>query len=332
LILRNGFGRRLAVDRQTPRGVLTGTACLAISSVWVLYWMDPFYWQPSRDDEFKSKEIFAGRNFYGTISVDDRIHSSDASKNYRVFYSGNITHGIQLLDPAQSQRPLSYYSTESGAGETLEYAKSRQPNLKMALVGLGTGSLAAYGRAQDQIDFYEINPEVIRVANEHFSFIRECKAKTKIILGDGRLKMDEAPESYYDVILLDAFTGGSVPVHLLTAEAFAMYHRHLAPNGFIVVHITNSHLNLYPVVKQQALALGMGHQSKFIPSDLERFTRRCQYFTITNDQEFLAKHPNVYPPIRDENDNIIGRPEPDMKGIPVWTDHFSSINAIERNH
>ncbi|MEQ1829822.1 MAG: hypothetical protein ABL921_27920, partial [Pirellula sp.] len=141
---------------------------------------------------------------------------------------------------------------------------------------------------------------------------------------------DDAPEGHYDIILLDAFTGSSVPVHLLTQEAFAMYKRHLAPNGFIVAHITNQHINLYPIVKRQASVLGMGYQSKYNLADSDTFANRCHYFTITNDREFLDKYRSLYPPIMDENDQIIDRKEPDLEGVPLWTDNFSSINAIER--
>jgi spermidine synthase len=324
--------RTIEQSSQQLSATRTGSmiACLVLSTLWVGYFLDPFNWQPSTSEEFKTTELFAGRNFYGTISVDDKVHVTDSKQSHRIFYSGSVTHGLQLTDPKLRLTPLSYYGRESGAADAIEFAKSRQASLKIALVGLGTGSLAAYGREADFIDFYEINPEVIRVAQEYFSFIRECKSKTSIILGDGRLKMDQAPANHYDIILLDAFTGGSVPVHLLTKEAFAMYRRHLDPKGLIVVHITNRHLNLYPVVKQQAIALGLNYQSKFIPADLDNFIRRCHYFTMTSDDSFVAAYPSIYPPIFDENEHEIGRPEPDQEGIPIWTDHFSSINAIER--
>ncbi|MEQ1828165.1 MAG: hypothetical protein ABL921_19555, partial [Pirellula sp.] len=169
------------------RTVLAGI-CLCISLSWIGYFMDPFNWQPSRSKEFKSTELFAGRNFYGTISVYEKVHNDDLSQSHRIFYSGNVIHGIQLSDSKSRLRPVAYYGVESGAGDTIEYAKLRQPSLRLALVGLGIGSLAAYGRREDFIDFYEINPEVIRVAKEYFSFLSECKSTTKIILGDGRLK------------------------------------------------------------------------------------------------------------------------------------------------
>jgi hypothetical protein len=304
---------------------------LLASTLWIGFWMDPFEWQPSSSTEYTTKPIFAGRNFYGTIAVDDKVHNTNPSESYRVFYSGSVLHGIQLSDPSKHLRPVSYYAADSGAGETLEYLKRRQKSLRIAVVGLGTGSLAAYGREDDQIDFYEINPEVIRIAKEHFSFIRECKSKANLILGDGRLKMDETDEAIYDAILLDAFSGGSVPVHLLTQEAFAMYRRHLAPKGCIVIHITNSHLNLYPIVKLQAESLGIGYQSKYVSGDSENFTRRNQYFTMTDDPEYLAKFPSLYPPTLDENDQVIDRQEPKLGEATLWTDHFSSINAIERD-
>ena len=144
--------------------------------------------------------------------------------------------------------PAAYYSMGSGVEETVEYAKSRYPELRVAVIGLGIGTLATYARESDHYDFYEINPKVIRIANQWFDNVPRCKARTKeMILGDARLKLEQAADDVqYDIIALDAFSGDSVPVHLLTREAFAIYHRHLKPNGFIVIHITNRYLNFVP--------------------------------------------------------------------------------------
>lgn len=320
----------VTISRQTEkmqRPVALVTCCLLVS--WVGFWTDPFEWLEADGDEYKTEKLYQGRNFYGAISVEDQTHLTEPDRSYRGFYNGNVTHGFQLTSEGNQQLPVTYYGPNSGAGETIEYAKARQPSLRIAVVGLGAGSLAAYCRKEDHIDFYEINPEVIRVAETFFTFIKDCKATTNLILGDGRLKIEDSNSPPYDIILLDAFTGGSVPVHLLTQEAFEMYHRHLKPDGFIVAHITNSYLNLYPVVKLQAESLKMGYRSKYELFDRKTFVRRNQYMTITNDKKFLEQYPSVYPPVMNDKDEIIDRKEPNREGVRLWTDHYSSINQIE---
>jgi hypothetical protein len=248
-----------------------------------------------------------------------------------VFYSGNVTHGVQYLDPAKRRLPVSYYSEGSGVGETLRYAQGRQSSMRVAIIGLGAGTLATYARETDDYDFYEINPEAVQVANRWFDNVPNCRAKTKqVIVGDARLKLEQlADDVRYDVIVLDAFTGGSVPIHLLTREAFQIYQRHLKPDGFIAVHITNGYLNLYPVVRKQAEALGMGFRNKYLPSDLDRHIRHNHYVIVTNDREYLQRYPSVNRKYFDDNGVFIREEDPNLPGVPLWTDHFSSLNPIE---
>src|SRR5262249_17733266 len=147
----------------------------------------------------------------------------------RVYYSGQVLHGVQYMDPAKRRIPVSYYSEGSGVGETFAYARSRQPSLRVAAIGLGAGTLATYARPADHFDFYEINPDAVRIANYWFDNLSACLAQTKqVIVGDARLKMEQlSADVKYDIIVLDAFTGGSVPMHLLTREAFQIYRSHL---------------------------------------------------------------------------------------------------------
>lgn len=305
---------------------------LLVSAAWIGYWQDPFEWRSTGSGNYSEHTLVKQRNFYGTVSVEDRIHRSDAAKSYRGFYSGSVTHGMQLIAPELRNEPTAYYVKESGVYETFDYARRRQPALKMAIVGLGSGALALGARPEDEIDFYEINPQVVGLAKRYFTYLQDCPATVNIILGDGRLKLEKADPGHYDIIMLDAFTGGSVPVHLLTQEAFAMYRAKLKPDGFLLVHITNAYLNLYPVVKMHAQNLGMGYRSKFIPADRENLVWRNHYMTITNDETFLERYPTVYPPVYDKDENIIGTREPTIEGLRVWTDHFSSITPLERKN
>ena len=310
--------------------VAAALACLALGGT-VLFWEDPLDWRDGSSAEYTDTLLHQSRNFYGTVSVEERRYRQDPSESYRVFYSGSITHGVQYLDPAKRRLPIAYYSEGSGVGETLRYAQSRQASMRVAIIGLGAGTLATYAREADHYDFYEINPEAVRIASHWFDNVPSCRARTKqVIVGDARLKLEQLPDEVrYDVIVLDAFTGDSVPIHLLTREAFQIYRRHLKPDGFIAVHITNSYLNLYPVVRKQAEALAMGFRNKYQPGDLDRNIRRNHYFVITDDQEYLRRYPSLNRQYVDDNGVFIREEDPNLPGVPLWTDHFSSLNPIE---
>jgi len=203
------------------RAKLAASAACALLGGLVLFWEDPLDWRGSSGAEYTDIRLHQSRNFYGTVSVEERRYLKDPSESYRVFYSGRVTHGVQYLDPAKRRLPVSYYSEGSGAGETLLYAQARQPSLRVAIVGLGAGTLATYAREEDQYDFYEINPEAVQVASRWFDNVPGCRAGSKrVIVGDARLKLEQLPDEVrYDVIVLDAFSGGSVPIHLLTRPA-----------------------------------------------------------------------------------------------------------------
>jgi spermidine synthase len=312
------------------RQFLFGAAGLLAAGV-VCFWLDPFQWRPRSSPEFEEVYLHRSRNFYGAVAVKERIHRTDSSQSYRVFYSGQINHGVQFTHADKHGLAVAYYSIESGVGETLEYAKSKFPEIRVAIVGLGIGTLANYARESDHYDFYEINPEVIQIANQWFDNVPQCKARTKeTILGDARLKLEQAPgDVQYDVIVLDAFSGGSVPIHLLTREAFAIYRRHLKPNGFIVINITNGYLNLYPAVKRQAEHLGMRFRNKFQSAESSRLIRNNHYFIITDDAEYLALFPSVNRRYFEDSGSLIREVDPNISNVPLWTDHFSSINPIE---
>jgi spermidine synthase len=314
----------------TIKQFLISTGGLLLSG-FLCFGLDPFQWRQHSTPEYEEIYLHRGRNFYGTVAAKERIHRTDPSQSYRVFYSGQITHGIQFTQTDKRTLPVTYYSLESGVGETLEYAKLKYPKIRVAIVGLGIGTLATYAREPDHYDFYEINPEVVQVANQWFDNVSRCKANMKqTILGDARLKLEQASKDVqYDVIVLDAFSGGSLPIHLLTREAFAIYHSHLKPNGFIVINITNGYLNLYPVVKRQAEYLGMRFRNKFQPSDSSRLIRNNHYMIITEDSEYLSLFPSMNRRHFDDNGSLIREEDPNIPNVPIWTDHFSSINPIE---
>ena len=196
--------------------------------------------------------ILAVRNFYGALRVDEYI---DHHQKIRQLNHGTIVHGIQFLSPTLRHVPTTYYGWDSGIGLAWRVLAAAE-GLRMGVVGLGTGTLAGYGRGGDTLRFYEINPAVIKIAKTQFTFLADCSAHLDIVLGDARLSMASEPNQQFDLLVIDAFSGDAIPVHLLTREAFRIYWHHLKPNGVLAVHVSNHYLNLAPVVKLAAGEVG----------------------------------------------------------------------------
>jgi len=193
------------------------------------------------------------RNFYGLTRV---VREGQGTPDDRlVLYSGDMTHGLQYLDPELRQRPTTWYGEEGGVGTAFGALRSRHP-WTVGAVGLGAGTIAAYGRPGDRFRFYEINPEVVRAARTHFSYLADAKAQIDVVLGDARLSLEREPPQGFDLLVLDAFSSDSIPVHLLTREAFDAYARHMKPDGLIAVHLTNLDFDFVPVVRRQGKHLG----------------------------------------------------------------------------
>ncbi len=190
------------------------------------------------------------RNFYGVLTVENYEPESAVLLRH-----GRITHGLQFRRSPST--PSTYYGYRSGAGRAIALLRERREQggrgLKIGLVGLGTGTLATYAKSNDEIVFYEINSDVIEIANEHFSFLRDCKAAVAVEEGDARLLLEHSEPRAFDLLVLDAFSGDSVPVHLLTVEAMEVYRRHLAEDGLLAFHISNLHFDLQPVTEALAI-------------------------------------------------------------------------------
>jgi SAM-dependent methyltransferase len=202
----------------------------------------------------------ASRNFYGTLKVFDYARD-EAEEHYRLLMHGATTHGLQFFDPAKAMLPSTYYGEHSGVGLALRHLP-RATGRKLGLVGLGTGTLAAYGRSGDQLRIYEINPAVEQLARDPFTHLARSPAKIDVVMGDARLSLERefaaGGSQQFDLLALDAFSSDAIPVHLLTREAVALYLRHLRPDGMLAVHISNRYLNLEPVVRALAQEFGMG--------------------------------------------------------------------------
>ena len=197
------------------------------------------------------RDVFHARNFYGVVQVSD-IESGVAA--IRSLYNGNTIHGREFLAPDRSRIATAFYGEKSGAGQVLR-AAGPSPR-RVGVVGLGAGTLAAYGRPGDLFRFYEINPAVAEAAQRQFRFLAESAAKTEVTVADGRLALEREPDASFDVLVLDAFSDDTIPAHLLTREAFEIYFRRLRPSGILLVHVTNRYLELGSVVKAAAGSLG----------------------------------------------------------------------------
>ena len=194
------------------------------------------------------------RNFYGALKVRDSGSASDLGA-VRTLTHGTINHGEQFLHPTKRNLPTTYYGPNTGVGIAIREEQKRGA-IRVGVIGLGTGTLAAYGREGDYYRFYEINPLVPGIARGQFFFLPDCKAKVEIALGDARLSLEREADEHFDVLAVDAFSSDSIPVHLLTKEAMLLFFRHLNPNGLLAVHISNRYLNLRPVLWEHAKAIG----------------------------------------------------------------------------
>jgi len=238
------------------------------------------------------------RNFYGTLRVAD---SGEGDMAVRRLFSGRTVHGVEFLSPERRRRPIAYYGERSGAALVL--GTQPAPNRRVAIVGLGAGTLAAYGRKGDFFRVYEINPAVIRAASRYFHFLGDSDAATDVVEGDGRLMLEREPPTSFDAIVLDAFSDDAIPVHLLTREAFEMYFSRLRAGGPLLIHLTNRYLDLNPVVEAVAGALGKGVARIHSAGDADSGTLSADWAVVSEPQPRGAARP----------------------AVRVWTDDYSNL-------
>lgn len=266
-----------------------------------------------------SEKVERHRDFYGMLSVSE-YQDEDTGDTLRSFIHGSIKHGRQNMTPAKRRDPLTYYSHPSAIGRALDTLRTR-PDARVGVIGMGAGTVACYAEKGQTYRFYEINPNAERLALKWFTFIPDMQARGAIyepVIGDARLSLDHEEPQNFDVILLDAFSGDSVPVHLLTREAFELYLRHLKPDGIIAVHLTNYSLNLAPVVERAAREFGI--PSIRIANELD--DGGCyptDYVLLTRNAAFIQSHPPVVPDYAHAID------------VPLWTDHRHNLFQILEN-
>src|SRR5512132_1740906 len=204
---------------------------------------------------FYDGTIVASRNFYGVMRVQE-TGANDVSR-HRTLMNGTIMHGLQYLAPQFNRQPTSYYTATSGIGRLLETLHPRKEPLRVGVIGLGTGTLAVYGTPGDLYRFYDINPAVVNIAKRDFTYLSQSEASIETPLGDARLTLERDPPAALDILAIDAFSSDAIPVHLITAEALALYVQNVKPDGVIAFHVTNRFLDLVPVVHALAQVRGL---------------------------------------------------------------------------
>ena len=233
---------------------------------------------------------------------------------------GAIPHGQQFLLPDRRNEPLTYYTRDSGIGLTILELQKRRKQINVGLVGLGVGTLAAYARKDDHFTFYEINPAVSELAAKYFFYVSDARdrgAKIDLVMGDARLSLERQEPQKFDLLVLDAFSGDSVPVHLLTREAMDIYRKHVAAEDVIAIHATNMYLYLFPVVR--ALAEDAHRDWRRVYMTQDNFRGRTDWVVISGNKSFLETIPSIWPS-RDVRD--------DDFTIPVWTDQNNNLFRI----
>lgn len=297
------FGRR-------PVRFALGVAALFLAS---LFYIGPY-----------GRVIYTNRSFFGVYRV-----ANNNLERLRYFLHGGTLHGVQSLDPARSREPLGYYTKDGPAWQVTHTMNGRLPEAKWAIIGLGAGAMACLTQPGQSLTYYEIDPMVARIAEDprFFTLLRDCAPQHQIVIGDARLRLRDAPDASYTLIVLDAFSGDSIPMHLLTREALALYLRKLGPGGVITVHITNQYLQLAPV---------LGNLAR--DADLVSFHEDDSNVSPQQAREGkLASHWVVLARNRDDLNSLLQSSQSTAPWLPtpqsnatVWTDDYSNLLSVIR--
>lgn len=276
--------------------------------------------------QFNRHALMRARNFYGSLrvvqvdfddsSVGDASGWSGAGP-IRTLMNGRIRHGMQVMNEQMRETPTTYYGSDTGIGIAMKYCCERRTK-RVGVIGLGAGTLAAYGQPGDVFRFYEINPLVGPIARNLFTYLRDSKAAIEITEGDGRAELSREPDQRFDVLVVDAFTGDAIPLHLLTREAMDVYRRQLAPGGVIAFHVSNSYLDLTPEIALLADSAGM--QARVVTNDAvpAEGEFHATWVLVSADAGFFAR-----PGVENTAARITRQP-----GLRLWTDDYSSLLPV----
>ncbi len=313
---RAGKGRQREV--HTPRtikpGVIALAAVLLLQSVFIFFYMRAV----------TSNTLLTERNFYGLLRVWENNADQPPVRTYELTH-GKTAHGFQFESASLRDLPTTYYTEKSGVGLAITNDPVRPANIHVGALGLGVGVLASYGQPGDVFRFYEINPDVIRIAEgqgDYFSFLADSQAEVQIVPGDARLSLERELASSgtenFDLLVLDTFNGDAMPLHLLTREAFEIYLKHLKPNGILAINVSNRYFNLPLEVYRLADAFDLGTALIENTGDGVQ-SYNSVWMLLTRDRDFLN-----LPAI-----TAVSKPRTAIpSGLRVWTDDFSNLVQI----
>ncbi len=290
-----------------PRRFGLGIAALILAS---LAYNGPF-----------GKILVSRRSFFGVYRVSD-----DAERNARELFHGGISHGLQSLDPARACDPLAYYTRGGPIGQVFDAYRDGELEDNVAIIGLGAGALTAYSQPHHPFTFYEIDSTVLHIARDprYFTYLTQCGPSPRVILGDARLSLRDAPAHGYGLIVLDAFSGDSIPMHLLTRQAVALYLSKLTPNGVLAFDITNRYLDLHSVLGNLAQDAGL---IALVRDDLNVSAGEAQDGKFGSSWVAMTRSAADLDALRNQPGWRILQADP---GTRVWTDDFSNILGILR--
>jgi hypothetical protein len=260
---------------------------------------------------YRENSISLRRSFYGSLRVVQTPHPGPDQQ--RILFHGTIEHGSQFLLPPARSRPTTYYGPDSGVGILLRECFNGPK--RVAVIGLGAGTLAAYGRPGDQFVFYEINSQIVDIARALFVYLRETPARERITIGDGRLSLERDTSPPFNVIVLDAFSGDAVPVHLLTREAVALYLHHLLSGGVLAFHVSSDFLDLAPVVQKLARDARFSAVLVHNDGDSDSAILPADWVLVTNNQAVL----------NNASIKVHGKPIEERPGWRLWTDDYNNV-------
>ncbi|MEG9434945.1 fused MFS/spermidine synthase [Edaphobacter sp. HDX4] len=304
------------------------TALVALAATWRDGWTQRLLWGTATvllfsltfmlHLYFTRNSLAAMRDFYGSLRVTQGFAPVQQAP-MRTLLHGTIQHGTQIFSPELSHHPTTYYAADSGIGLALRFCcnDATRPR-KIGVIGLGTGTLAAFGKAGDQIEFYEIDPQVEPIARNLFTYLRDSPAKITVVPGDARTSLASEPPQRFDVLAIDAFSGDAIPLHLLTAEAIQLYLRHLAPDGILAFHVSNQYLDLPPELALLAENAHLQSRNVVTGSNQARGEFRAEWVLMTADPAFFDRNE-----IASLADHIHRRPH-----LRLWTDDYSSLLPI----
>jgi len=271
-----------------------------------------------RIHSFTEDTVHVERNYYGVVRVKENFSMlEEGNTKYRSLVHGAILHGEQYLSEKYRRSATTYYKTTSGIGRALALFLGQHP--RVGVIGLGAGSIAVYANNGDTYRFYDIDPAVVDVANTWFTYVKDARdvgAKVDIVLGDARLSMEREPPQNFDVIAVDAFSGDSIPVHLITVEAFTEYLRHLQPKGVIAFHVSNRFLDLKPVLL--AISEKQHLEYAFIHETGENGGTTSDWVLLTRYKPLILQ-----PSIVEATEPVA--PQPDWR---LWTDDYNNLIQV----